>query len=793
VLRTAAFELAQEDDLVAQLLDAHMVVLHAGAHLLHFVQLVVVCGEERLGVRRRVVVQVLDHRPGDGNTVVGTRAAADFVQQDDAAVGDVIEDAGRFEHLDHEGRFALRDVVRRPDAREYLVHHTDMRRFGGDEGSHLRHQDDERRLPQQGRLTRHVGAGDHHDLLFLVVEQHVVGDILLPYGHERLDDGMASLADVDALAVVEHGADIAAFAGDAGEGLQAIDTRHDGGVAQQHGERTADAGDDVGIDALFDHQHLLLGAEDLLLVFLQLLGDVAFGIGEGLLADPGLGHLVLMGVAHFDIVAEDVVVADLERRDARRLALALLDACQVILAVERDAAQVVQLGIHAVGDDAALLDLVVERIGVYLPCDAVAHAGHQVDLRRQRMQTVIVRGFERRLEQFDRKERILELHQFPGRHPRRGDTRRNTLHVAHQRHLLAHGVGQVGILDEMPDYVQPFVDLHGILDGHGDPPFEQAAAHGGERAVDDIGEAALLAPPVRREQLEVADREFVDPHVVVLVDTRNRTDMGDVAVLGEFEVVEDGAGGGYAAGEMVDAEPLERRGRELLAEFFTVDLLREDPFVEPVGVMLRPESGGEAVFVTALVDDLLGCEVRNELVDVVVGAFGHVELARRNVEERHTGRLPAEVDRSEESVFLVGQDIVAQHDARGDQFDDAALDQPPHLLGVFQLLADGYALARPHQLGQVGVDGMVGEPRQFDVGCRTVGPPRERNAEYAAGLDRVLAEGFVKIPYPEEQDGIGMHRLDRIILLHQRCLDIFFVYFFLCVHNKKLYVISIQR
>ena len=604
---------------------------------------------------------------------------------------------------------------------------------------------------------------------------------------------MASLADVDALAVVEHGADIAAFAGDAGEGLQAIDTRHDSGVAQQHGERTAYVGDDVGIDALFDHQHLLLGPEDLLLVFLQFLGDVAFGIGEGLLADPALGNLVLMGVAHFDIVAEDVVVADLERRDARRLALALLDACQVILAVERNAAQVVQLGIHAVGDDAALLNLVVERIGVYLPRDAVAHAGHQVDLRRQRMQSVVVRGFERRLEQFDRKERILELHQFPGRHPRRGDTRRDTLHVAHQRHLLAHGVGQVGILDEMSDYVQPFVDLHGILDGHGDPPFEQAAAHGGERAVDDIGEAALLAPPVRREQLEVADREFVDPHVVVLVDTRNRTDMGDVAVLGEFEVVEDGAGGRYAAGEMVDAEALERRGRELLAEFSTVDLLREDPFVEPVGVMFRPESGREAVFVTALVDDLLGCEVRNELVDVVVGAFGHVELARRNVEERHTGRLPAEVDRSEEGVFLVGQDIVTQHDARGDQLDHAALDQPPDELRVFELFANGYALARPYQLGQVGVDGMVGKPGQFDVGCRSVGPPRERNAEDAAGLDRVLAECLVKVPYPEEQDGIGMHRLDRIILLHQRCLDVFFVYFFLCVHNKKLYVISIQR
>ena len=209
--------------------------------------------------------------------------------------------------------------------------------------------------------------------------------------------------------------------------------------------------------------------------------------------------------------------------------------------------------------------------------------------------------------------------------------------------------------------------------------------------------------------------------------------------------------------------------------------------------MLRPESGGEAVFVTALVDDLLGCEVRNELVDVVVGAFGHVELARRNVEERHTGRLPAEVDRSEEGVFLVGQDIVAQHDARGDQFDDAALDQPPHLLGVFQLLADGYALARPHQLGQVGVDGVVGEAGQLDIRRRAVGPPREGDAQNAAGTDCILAEGFVEVTHAEQQDCIGVHRLDGVVLLHQRGFDILLVVGLRFFALKKLYVISIQR
>ena len=203
--------------------------------------------------------------------------------------------------------------------------------------------------------------------------------------------------------------------------------------------------------------------------------------------------------------------------------------------------------------------------------------------------------------------------------------------------------------------------------------------------------------------------------------------------------------------------------------------------------MLRPESGGEAVFVTALVDDLLGCEVRNELVDVVVGAFGHVELARRNIEERHTGRLPAEVDRSEEGVFLVGQDIVAQHDARSHQFDHAALDESLHQLGVLQLLADGHTLARPHQLRQVGVDGMVGKSRQFDVRRRSVGAARERDAQNAAGLDRVVAEGLVEIAHAEQQNGVGMYCLDGVILLHQGRLDIFFVDFLFGSQNRILY------
>ena len=292
MLRAAALELAQEDDLVAHLLDRDVVVLHPGAHLLHLVQLVVMRGEKRLGAGRGGVVKVFDHRPGDRNAVVGRRAAADFVEQHDAAVRNVIEDAGRFEHLDHESRLALRNVVRSPDARENFVHIADMGRLRGYVRTHLGHQDDQRGLAQQRRLTRHVGSGDHHNLLLLVVEHHVVGDVLLPHGHQRLDHRMAALTDVDALAVVQHGTHVAAFAGDACEGLEAVDARHRGGVAQHRRQRTADIGHDPGVDALLQDEHLLLGAENLLLVLFQFARNVTLGVGEGLLAYPRLGKII---------------------------------------------------------------------------------------------------------------------------------------------------------------------------------------------------------------------------------------------------------------------------------------------------------------------------------------------------------------------------------------------------------------------------------------------------------------------------------------------------------------------
>ena len=410
------------------------------------------------------------------------------------------------------------------------------------------------------------------------------------------------------------------------------------------------------------------------------------------------------------------------------------------------------------------------------------------------MQAGVVRGVQRGFQGLDRRERILQLDQLTRRDALRGDPSRNPFQIPHQRHLLADDVRQIRILREALHHVQTFVDPGRVLDRHGDPALQETAAHRRQRAVDDVRETALLARPVRGEEFQIADRELVDPHVVLLVDARNRRDVARIAVFGEFQIVENRPRSRDAAREVVDAEAFERRRAELFAQFLAVDFLRENPLVESVGIEPRPEGSRETILVTALIDNLFRLKVRQQLVHVGVRALGHVELARRDIQKRHARRLAAEVDRGDEVVLLVGQDVVPQHDTRGNQFDDAPLDEPLHQFRVLELFADRDPLACADQFRKVTVDGMVGKSRQFDVGGCAVGPAGERDAQDAACLDGVVAERLVEIPYAEEQNGVGMHRLDRIILLHQGRLDVFpvdiLICFLICGQSKGVSVSS---
>jgi len=79
VLAASRNQFPQEDDLVVYLPNGHIEVFDPGEGAAHFIQLVVMGGEEAPAFV--VFVEVLHRRPGDGQAVEGGRAPADFIEE----------------------------------------------------------------------------------------------------------------------------------------------------------------------------------------------------------------------------------------------------------------------------------------------------------------------------------------------------------------------------------------------------------------------------------------------------------------------------------------------------------------------------------------------------------------------------------------------------------------------------------------------------------------------------------------------------------------------------------------
>ncbi len=169
-------------------------------------------GEERACAR--VLLQMLDYGPGDGEAVEGGGAAADFVEQNEAGWRGVVENGGDFAHFDEERGAAAGEIVACANAREDAVDYGQLGLARGHERADLRHEDDERSLAQVGGLAAHVGAGDEQKLLARGLEEQIVGDeALAALAKQLLDNRMAAGDDKQFAAGIELRASIAAVGG----------------------------------------------------------------------------------------------------------------------------------------------------------------------------------------------------------------------------------------------------------------------------------------------------------------------------------------------------------------------------------------------------------------------------------------------------------------------------------------------------------------------------------------------------------------------------------------------------
>ena len=197
-------------------------------------EFVVVGGEEGAGTAGLVGVEVLDNGPCDGEAVVGAGAAANFVENDEAAGGRIVEDVGGLVHLDHEGGVAACEFVAGADAGEDAINEAEATVARGHPRAGLGHENNEGYLTNVGGLAGHVGAGDEGDLRGFLSsggsELAVVGDEGMGAGeaeglaaHHLFDDGVATLVDFEAVGGVDFRAAVVPLAGEAGPASENID------------------------------------------------------------------------------------------------------------------------------------------------------------------------------------------------------------------------------------------------------------------------------------------------------------------------------------------------------------------------------------------------------------------------------------------------------------------------------------------------------------------------------------------------------------------------------------------
>ncbi len=353
VFRASARQLAEEYDLVPRLLDRHMEILYpleAGRHL---VQFMVMGGKQHLRPASGMFVQVFGDGPCDGYAVKRARPPADFIHQHQAAVGNIVQYTRSFVHFHHKRRLSGGKVVRGAHPGENLINQSDGSRIRRDERSRLRHKDNQGHLAEQRRFAGHVGACNHQYLLRLVVHIHVIGNVLLSRRQAGLYNRMPAVFDGYRIRGVDFRTDILPAHRQGGETIEHVQSSHATGARLHPLHIGKGLLQQSSIQALLYLQDFLFRTQDFRLVFLQLFGNIAFRVGQGLLAYPFLRHLVLVRIGHLQIIAEHVVVPDFQRGNARPLRFRLLQTHEVILAGIGDGAQIIQLLVHTFPDKAA--------------------------------------------------------------------------------------------------------------------------------------------------------------------------------------------------------------------------------------------------------------------------------------------------------------------------------------------------------------------------------------------------------------------------------------------------------
>ena len=143
---------------------------------------------------------------------------------------------------------------------------------------------------------------------------------------------MAAALNFNNAGLVHRGAAVVVFHRHGGKGTERIQLGDTGRRQLDAGDGRRQPGAQGGEQLVLQRGVAVLGGEDIVLQILQLLSDIALAVDQRLLADIVVGYLIPEGVGYLDVIAEYLVIADLQGADAGFFLLLRLHLGQEALA-----------------------------------------------------------------------------------------------------------------------------------------------------------------------------------------------------------------------------------------------------------------------------------------------------------------------------------------------------------------------------------------------------------------------------------------------------------------------------
>ena len=774
----------QEDDIALPFADAHGGVGQMRQLCGERGQLVVMRREE--GARTVDLVQMFDRGPGDREAVIGRGAAADLVEDHQRMRARLIEDRRRLDHFDHEGRAAAGQIVGGADARKEPVDDADMGFFRRHEAAHLRHDRDQCVLPEKGRFAGHVGAGQQPKVLVVLLSRReiaVVGHELLAALRQRgLDDRVTAAPDVEGEARIDAGTRIAALDRQFGQGGGDVECGQRRCGRRNRSGLGHDGGGEFVEQLQFDFQRAAGRLGNAACEARQFRRGEAHRVGHGLAMNEASGEgrrgeLFAVARRHLDVIAEHIVVADLQRRDAGFVGIFRLQAGDQAARVVAQAAGFVERRVMTLGDEAAIAGLQRQFRGQGGGEPCLERGGGAAQGIRRRSNLV------RRRQQRGRRRIKGRGQRMGGGKPacHRGqiaraaaaerEARQRTRHVGCRFEAAARLVAEIAAFDEPFDRVETGGDGGGVGQRRGEAGGQFARAGARHRAVDHAEQRAFGFALQGLHQFEIGAGRRIDRHGVGGGDAARRQQRRQAADLGQFDIVEQRAHGALF-GTAEGAEGVERGDAEMrLQPAFgggAVEARRRQQGQHGAG------AGDGRVGLHALGDQQFAGGEAGQL-----GGQGRrferhgLEAAGRDVEPGQTQRcLGAGAGQRSQIIMSAGieQRVLGQRtrghqpcDGAGDDRSGAALLR---LGRVLDLLADRDLEARADQPFEIGLVAVDRHAAHRDVGAGMLAALRQRDVEGGGGGDRVVEEELVEIAHAVEEQRAGVARLDRQILRH---------------------------